>query len=57
MIGKEGKLFWYLFNDLKFFKEKIIYNILVLGCVIFEGMGCCLLLNWIMIVFISNLDY
>lgn len=38
LIGKEGALPWHLPNDLKFFKEKTINQIIVMGKTTFEGM-------------------
>lgn len=39
LIGKENVLPWHLPNDLKFFKEKTLGNVMVMGRKTFEGMG------------------
>lgn len=38
-IGKDGKLIWHIKEDLKYFKEKTLGNILIMGKVTYESIG------------------
>lgn len=57
LIGKEGRLPWYLPNDLAFFKRTTINNAIVMGRTTFEGMGKRVLPNRQTIVLTSDKNY
>ena len=57
LIGKEGKLPWYLPNDLQFFKDLTSYQTIVMGRKTFEGMGKRLLPNRHTIILTHDKDY
>lgn len=57
LIGKDGKLPWYLPNDLAFFKKTTVNNAVVMGRTTFEGMGKRVLPNRLSIVLTTDPDY
>ncbi|MGY3724339.1 dihydrofolate reductase [Granulicatella balaenopterae] len=57
LIGKAGKLPWYLPNDLQFFKDLTSYQTIVMGRKTFEGMGKRLLPNRHTIILTHDKDY
>lgn len=57
LIGSDSKLPWHLPNDLKYFKEKTLGNIIVMGRTTFEGMGKRLLPNRETVVLTHDINY
>ncbi|MGY3778149.1 dihydrofolate reductase [Isobaculum melis] len=56
-IGLENKLPWHLPNDLRFFKEKTLKQVIVMGRKTFEGMGKRALPGRKTIVLTTDLNY
>lgn len=57
LIGKDGKLPWYLPSDLAFFKRTTLNNAVVMGRTTFEGMGKRVLPNRLSIVLTTDPNY
>lgn len=55
-LGKNGKLIWYLPNDLKYFKKITSYNTVVMGRVTFESIGKALPNRKNIVITSDNLD-
>lgn len=53
VIGKDDDIFWYLLVDLKYFKCCMFNYYIIMGCKIFEFIGC-FLLKCINIIVICN---